>query len=108
MATFVSHTVSPSNTYGRDQSSSTVRTTIHAPHETVENASSRLISGEARSSSSLALTPTQNRPANRIPRNTIALPRSGWMPTSTKGMPTRMSGGISSTRLCGGSRRAPR
>jgi len=80
-------------------------TTIHTPQDTVENARSRLSSGEASNNKSHALAPDQNSIANRIPRKTVALPRSGWSPTSMNGTPTITNDGMKSTIVKAGRRR---
>ncbi len=82
----------PSATYARHRTSSRKRTTIQAPHHPVLPASNRLMRGEASRSSRRGETPAQNSIANRIPPNTIALPRSGWAMTRRMGTATRRQG----------------
>ncbi len=86
----------------------TVRRMSQAPHDTVENASNRLTSGEASSKSRLGRTPAQKSAAKKIPTNTSALPRSGCREIRPAGTATITPAGISSLNDSGTARRAAR
>src|SRR5882762_1937179 len=106
MTRFASMTASPSHTYGRHHRSNANSTMIQAPHATVEKASASPMTGEPSSTSSDGFVPAQYSIENRIVMNTIALPRSGCLMTSSVGRPAMTQGHSRSRRVAGASRRS--
>src|ERR1700723_208622 len=104
MKTFASTTPIPSIRYGRYRHTSTMSRKNHAPQTQVLDAPIRLTIGLASRTRVSHGTPAQNSIANRMPTNTIELPRSPAARINTIGIPTTTAGRHSSTRSLGGSR----
>src|SRR4051812_1171506 len=104
ITTFAQTSTTPSTMYGLYQSSSARNRQNHEPQSRQSDASSRLITGLAMSTSSCHDTPDQKSMAKEIPTNTMPVPRSGCFMMSSHGMPTTTAGFHSSTIDFGASR----